>query len=71
MGLTVSLKVKQNRKNVYGNYQKDTINFAAIDDYGILILVNMKMSYFLWRILWTTLSRKHHFDLYKVKTENG
>jgi hypothetical protein len=29
-------------KNVYGNYQKDTINFAATDDYGILILVNMK-----------------------------
>jgi hypothetical protein len=44
MGLTVSLWV-QNRKNLW-NYQKDTINFAAIDDYGILILVNMKMSYF-------------------------
>jgi hypothetical protein len=57
MGLTVSLKMVQNRKKCLWNYQKDTINFAAIDDYGILILVNMKMSYFCGRILWTTLSR--------------
>jgi hypothetical protein len=58
MDLTVSIKVCKIEKNIYGNYQKDTINFAATDEYGILILVNMKMSYFCERILWTTLSRK-------------
>jgi hypothetical protein len=38
---------------------------------AFLILVNMKMSYFFVRILWTTLSKHQYFDLYKVKNGNG
>jgi hypothetical protein len=35
MGLTVSLKIEQNRKKMFMELSENTINFAAIDDYGI------------------------------------
>jgi hypothetical protein len=44
-------------------------NKFHVDDYGILILVNMKMSYFCGEYCGQLYQEKHHFDLYKVKTK--
>jgi hypothetical protein len=56
-------------KNVYGNYQKDTINFAAIDDYGIPDFSKYEnVLLFVGEYCGQLYQEKHqYFDLYKVK----
>ncbi|SEA03069.1 hypothetical protein SAMN05443667_101671 [Flavobacterium gillisiae] len=56
-------------KNIYGNYQKDTINFAAIDEYGIPNFSKYEnVLLFVGEYCGQLYHLKYqYFDLYKVK----
>ena len=54
-------------KNIYGNYQKDTINFAATDEYGIPDFSKYEKSYFLWENIVDNFTMKNTNTLIYIK----